>query len=47
MTDATKKQGNKKQETEIAVTGEKLDLRKNCTGNESNKTLSDMFCKKK
>ena len=25
----------------------KLDLRKDCTGNETNKTLSDMFCKKK
>ena len=25
----------------------KLDLRKDCTGNESNKTLSDIFCKKK
>ena len=22
----------------------KLDLRKDCTGNETNKTLSDMFC---
>ena len=27
--------------------GKKLDLRKDCTGNETNKTLSDMFCKKK
>ena len=25
----------------------KLDLRKDCTGNEANKTLSDVFCKKK
>ena len=25
----------------------KLDLRKDCTSNETNKTLSDMFCKKK
>ena len=25
----------------------KLDLRKDCTGNETNKTLSDIFCKKK
>ena len=25
----------------------KLDLRKDCTGNETNKTLSDTFCKKK
>mgnify|MGYP001418928958 CR=1 FL=1 len=25
----------------------KLDLRKDCTGDETNKTLSDMFCKKK
>ena len=25
----------------------KLDLRKDCTGNETNKTLSDVFCKKK
>jgi hypothetical protein len=25
----------------------KLDLRKDCTGNETNKTLSGMFCKKK
>ncbi len=25
----------------------KLDLRKECTGNETNKTLSDLFCKKK
>ena len=25
----------------------KLDLRKECTGNETNKTLSDIFCKKK
>ena len=25
----------------------KLDLRKDCTGEETNKTLSDMFCKKK
>ena len=25
----------------------KLYLRKDCTGNETNKTLSDMFCKKK
>ena len=24
----------------------KLDLRKDCTGNETNKTLADMFCKK-
>ncbi len=24
----------------------KLDLRKDCTGNETNKTLSDVFCKK-
>jgi len=24
----------------------KLDLRKDCTGNEKNKTLSDVFCKK-
>lgn len=28
MTDATKKQGNKEQESEISVTGAKLDLRK-------------------
>ena len=25
----------------------KLDLRKDCKGNETNKTLSDVFCKKK
>jgi hypothetical protein len=25
----------------------KLDLRKDCTGNETNKNLSDIFCKKK
>ena len=25
----------------------KLDLRKDCAGNETNKTISDMFCKKK
>ncbi len=25
----------------------KFDLRKDCTGNETNKTLSDVFCKKK
>ena len=25
----------------------KLDLRKDCTGNETNKTLADVFCKKK
>ena len=25
----------------------KLDLRKDCTGNESNKTLADVLCKKK
>ena len=25
----------------------KLDLRNDCTGNETNKTLSEMFCKKK
>ncbi len=25
----------------------KLDLRKDCTGNETNKTLSEVFCKKK
>ncbi len=25
----------------------KLDLRKDCTGKETNKTLSDVFCKKK
>tara|TARA_Y200000002_G_scaffold309561_1_gene266046 strand:+ start:272 stop:418 length:147 start_codon:yes stop_codon:yes gene_type:complete len=25
----------------------KLDLRKDCTGNESNKTLAEVFCKKK
>ena len=25
----------------------KLDLRKDCTGNETNKTLSDVLCKKK
>ena len=25
----------------------KLNLRKDCTGNETNKTLSDMLCKKK
>ena len=25
----------------------KLDLRKDCVGNEKNKTLSDVFCKKK
>jgi hypothetical protein len=25
----------------------KFDLRKDCTGNETNKTLSDVLCKKK
>ena len=25
----------------------KLDIRKDCTGEETNKTLSDVFCKKK
>jgi hypothetical protein len=25
----------------------KLDLRKDCTGNETNKTLADILCKKK
>jgi len=25
---------------------EKLDIRKDCTGNESNKTLVELFCKK-
>jgi len=25
----------------------KLDLRKDCTGDETNKTLSDILCKKK
>ena len=25
----------------------KLDIRKDCTGTETNKTLSDVFCKKK
>jgi len=25
---------------------EKFDIRKNCTGNESNKTLVELFCKK-
>tara|TARA_B100000214_G_scaffold316960_1_gene250657 strand:- start:185 stop:331 length:147 start_codon:yes stop_codon:yes gene_type:complete len=25
----------------------KLDIRKDCTGNETKKTLSDVFCKKK
>ncbi len=25
----------------------KLDLRKDCTGNETNKTLAEVFCKKK
>ena len=25
----------------------KLDLRKDCSGNETNKTLSDVLCKKK
>ena len=25
----------------------KLDLRKDCTGNETNKTLADVLCKKK
>ena len=25
----------------------KLDIRKDCTGSETNKTLSNMFCKKK
>ena len=29
------------------IDSKKLDLRKDCTGNETNKTLAEVFCKKK